>query len=202
MWKPASCDLLHHLDADDAAGLLELDALEDRPAHQPEVAVDVADRQPNITRDDVVVEPADDDPVQRIRPADLVAVDQIDVRRHARPAAPPVPPGRTARRRRCRRSAPWWPTGTRSAARRRSRDSSAWCTTRTCGYVRASSSSISRVRVRAAVVDDDHLVVGRQFRGGLNGADDHARDRAAVVVGREEDAQTGLRARGADMKNL
>ena len=38
-------DLLHHLEADDAARLLELDALEDRPPHQPEVAVDVAHRQ-------------------------------------------------------------------------------------------------------------------------------------------------------------
>jgi hypothetical protein len=40
-------DLLHHLQADDAAVLLEMDALEHRPAQQPEVAVDVAHLQPN-----------------------------------------------------------------------------------------------------------------------------------------------------------
>ena len=65
--------------------LFEIDAFEDRPAHQPEVAVDVADRQAEQQADDVVIETADDDPVQRIRPADLVAVHQIGVRRHARP---------------------------------------------------------------------------------------------------------------------
>ena len=39
-------DLLHHLDADDAARLLELDPLEDRAPHQAEIAIDVAQLQP------------------------------------------------------------------------------------------------------------------------------------------------------------
>src|SRR5262245_2202097 len=47
-----------------------------------------------------------------------------------------------------------------------------------------------RGRVRAAVVDDDHLVVRRQRRRGLDGADDHAGDRPAVVERGKEDADT------------
>ena len=47
-----------------------------------------------------------------------------------------------------------------------------------------------RRRVSAAVVDDDDFVVRRQLRGRLHGADHHAGDRAAVVVGREKNAQT------------
>ena len=59
--------------------------VEDRAAHQPEVAVDVAHLQAEQQLDGVVVDAADDDAVQRIRAADLVAVDEIDVgRRTAR----------------------------------------------------------------------------------------------------------------------
>ena len=78
-------DLLHHLEADDAAAFLEVDLLEDRPAHQPEVAVHIADAQAEQEADEMVVDPADDDAVQRIRTADLVAVDQIRCRRHPGP---------------------------------------------------------------------------------------------------------------------
>ena len=80
-------DLLHQLEADDAAGLLQLDALENRTPHQPEIAVDVAHRQAEQDADDVVVDPADHDAVKRIRAADLVAVDQIDAGPHPRATA-------------------------------------------------------------------------------------------------------------------
>ena len=56
-------DLLHHLQADDAAVLLEPHAVEDRPAQHPEVAVDVAHAQAEQHLDDVVIEAADDDAV-------------------------------------------------------------------------------------------------------------------------------------------
>jgi hypothetical protein len=46
--NPESCvlDLLDHLEADDAARLAQLDAIENRPSHQAEIAVHVANRQP------------------------------------------------------------------------------------------------------------------------------------------------------------
>src|SRR5262245_47775687 len=48
-------DLLHHLHADDPARLLEVDALEDGAAHQPEVTIHVAQLQPEQDADDVMV---------------------------------------------------------------------------------------------------------------------------------------------------
>ena len=72
-------DLLHHLQADDAAVLLEVHGVEDRAAHHAEVAVDVAHLQAEEQLDGVVIDAADDDAVQRIGAADLVAVDQIHV---------------------------------------------------------------------------------------------------------------------------
>ena len=56
-------NLLHHLEADDAAVLLEVHRVEDRAPHQPEIAVDVAHPQAEEHLDDVVVEAADDDAV-------------------------------------------------------------------------------------------------------------------------------------------
>ena len=122
--EPGVGDLLHHLEADDAAVLFEVDLVEDRSPHQPEVAVDVAHRQAEQELDGVVVDPADDDAVQRIGAADLVAVHQVDARRRTAARALPSPRDRTARRRRCRRPARAWPWRSRCAARRRSRGSS------------------------------------------------------------------------------
>src|SRR2546427_5444589 len=59
-------DLLHHFQADDAARLFELDSLEDRTAHQPEIAIDVAHLQPEERADDVMIKAADEDAMQRI----------------------------------------------------------------------------------------------------------------------------------------
>src|SRR5215475_12527878 len=72
--EPRVLDLLHHLEADHAARLAQLDLIENRPPHQAEITVDVADGQPEHQRDDVVVHPSDDDAVKRIRSADLVPV--------------------------------------------------------------------------------------------------------------------------------
>src|SRR5690606_39096284 len=77
--------LLHQLQADDAAVVLEPDAIEDRPPHQPEVAVDVADAQAEQDLHRVVVDAPDDDAVPRVGSADLVPVHQIDVVAEPRP---------------------------------------------------------------------------------------------------------------------
>ena len=103
--KAGVLDLAHHLETDDAGVALELHAIEDLAAHQAEVAVDVAHAQPEEKLHGVVVDAADDDPVQRIRPADLVASDDVGVRRQAAARAPRSPTGRTGRRRRCTRPA-------------------------------------------------------------------------------------------------
>src|SRR5205085_6218381 len=83
--EPAILDLLHHLEADHTARLLEIDSLENRPPQQPEITVDVADRQSEQDADDVVIQAADDDAVERIGAADLVAVHEIDAGGHLRP---------------------------------------------------------------------------------------------------------------------
>ena len=72
-------DLLHHLEADDAAVLLERHRVEDRPAHQPEVTVHVAHPQAEQKLHRVVIDPADHDAMNRIRSADLVAVDHVHI---------------------------------------------------------------------------------------------------------------------------
>src|SRR6185436_21084953 len=53
--EPGIVNLLHHLEADDAARLLELDALEDGPSHQSEVAVHVADVEAEHRADNVMI---------------------------------------------------------------------------------------------------------------------------------------------------
>src|SRR5207247_2145055 len=83
--EAAVLNLLHHLDADDPARLFEVDALENGASQQAEIAVDVAQLQAEQEADDVVVDPSDEDAVQRIGAADLVAVHEIRVRRHAAP---------------------------------------------------------------------------------------------------------------------
>ena len=72
-------DLGHHLDADDAAVLGQLDLVEDVATDQPQVAVDVADRQAEHRAHDGVVQLADDDPLERVVALDLVPLDDVDV---------------------------------------------------------------------------------------------------------------------------
>ena len=64
--KPGVLELLHHLQADDAAVLLQADDVEDAAPHQAEIAVDVAHLQAEQQLDDVVIDAADDDAVQRV----------------------------------------------------------------------------------------------------------------------------------------
>ena len=130
---------------------------------------------------------------KRIGAADLVAVDQVDVGRRGVATAARPPPGRTARRRRCRRRTPWSPPRSRCAAPRRSRGSSGGGRSRTCGYMRASSSRICGVPSLLPSLTTMTSWSGVSARGGLQRRHHHARDGAAVVVGREEDAQAGRR---------
>ena len=78
-------ELLHHLQADDAAVFFKAHDVEDAPPHQAEIAVDVAHLQAEQHLHDVVVDPADDDAVQRVGAADLPAVDPVDLGGHLRP---------------------------------------------------------------------------------------------------------------------
>ncbi len=59
-------DLLHHLQADDAAALLEAHAVENRPPQEAEVAIDVAYVQSEQRFHRMVIDTADDDPVHRV----------------------------------------------------------------------------------------------------------------------------------------
>src|SRR5262249_46062978 len=86
--EPAVLYLLHHLDADDAARLLQVDPMKNRPPHQPEVAVDVSQPDAEQDADDVVIDAADDDAVQGIGAADLVAVDDVRAGRQVLPELP------------------------------------------------------------------------------------------------------------------
>ena len=182
-------DLFHHFDADDAAAFLQIDPFEDRAAHQAEIAIDVAQLEAEQNADDVVIQAADDDAVQRIGAADLVTVHQIDARSHAVPqrrqfggivlrVAVSIENELLGRRaeaglQRCpvvavRRMVhrAHLPVGARQ-------------------FVGDFSGTI-----RASIVDNDDLEVRCQLRRGLDRADHHAGDGAAVVVGREEDTQT------------
>ena len=137
-------------------------AVEDRAPHQPEVAVDVAHLQAEHQADDVVVEPADDDAVQRIRAADLVAVDEVGVGRERAHSSDEL--ARIVLR---------VAVGVEDQVLGRRPEA---------GLQRAAVAAVLRVvndadvrigarqlvgdlrrRVAAAVVDDDDLVVGRQF---------------------------------------
>src|SRR5204863_5450385 len=78
-------DLLDHLDADDSARLLEVDALEDVAPHQTEIAVDVPKLEAEQHADDVMIDASDHDPMERIGAADLVAVHEVRAGGHLLP---------------------------------------------------------------------------------------------------------------------
>src|SRR4029078_3336313 len=60
---PCILDLLHHLQADDAAVLLETYAVEDRPPEQAEITIDVAHVETEQCFHRVVIDTSDDDPM-------------------------------------------------------------------------------------------------------------------------------------------
>src|SRR6266536_1093828 len=72
-------ELAHELDADHSGRLLELDGLELRPAHEPEVAVGIAKSEAEDERDEPVVDATDDLPGEIVRPVELVALHDVDV---------------------------------------------------------------------------------------------------------------------------
>jgi hypothetical protein len=183
-------DLAHHLQADDARVALQLHAVEDLAAQQAEVAVDVAHAQPEEELDDVVIGPTDDDAVQRIRSADLVAIHHVGVIGQTLPQRFEL----------CRvvlRIA----VGVSDQRFRGGRESGSQGATvpaislvmddanlrvRACQFVGDSAG-----RVAAPVVDDDHLEVRGQAARHLNGADDETGDGPRVVVRGKENAQPG-----------
>ena len=190
--EPGVLDLLHHLQADHPAVLLELDRVEDRPAHQPEVAVDVADLQPEQHLDGVVIDAADDDAVQRIGAADLVAVDQVDAiaermpeHDHLRRIVLRVAVGVEHQLAGGRRE-----TAAQGAA------VAAILLVVDDADLRIGAGELVenlRGRIGAAVVDDDHLEVrASAVRAVRQRRDDQAGDRPAVVVCGEEHAEPRL----------
>ena len=182
-------DLLHQLEADDAARLFQLDVLEHRSPHQAEITVDVPHRQAEEDADDMVIKAPDDDPVPRIGPADLVAVHQIGVGRHLGPQHGEL--GGIVLR--VAVGVEDQLLGRRAEAGLQGAAIAAILRMMHHADVRVGSRELVgdlRGRVRAAVVDDDDLEVRRQLRRSLNGANHHARDGAAVVVRREENTQT------------
>ena len=56
-------DLLHQLQADHPATLLQTHPVEDRAAHESKIAVDIPDAEPEERPHGVVIEASDDDPV-------------------------------------------------------------------------------------------------------------------------------------------
>ena len=186
--EPGVGDLLHHLEADDAAVFGELHTVEHAAANEPEVAVHVPDLQAEQPLHRVVVDAADDNPMQRIGPADLIAVHEIHARPHVRPEqldfrwvvlsvavgvedqvlAGLAKPG---------------PECAAVAAVSIVIDDADF-RIRACELVRN-----LRRRVRAPVVDHQDLEVRRELPGAPPRGNHQAGDRAAVVVGGKEDAE-------------
>ena len=191
-------DLLHHLEADHAAVLFQPHLVENRPAHHAEITVDVAHLQSEQHLDDVVVQASDENAVPRIRSAELVAVHQIHAGAHLLPEqlhlawivlsiAIGVEDDFFRRR---RKSAAQGPAVSAIGGMRHDAER---------GIDLRQRIQNLRRRVGAAVVDDNHLVVRRQPRGGLKRTNHKAGNRAAVVVRREKNTETrrgGRRAAG------
>jgi hypothetical protein len=70
--------LFHHLYADHAAIVRELDLLEETPSEESEIAVDILDVQPEQEAHKALIDGTNDNPVPGVRPADLVPVYRIN----------------------------------------------------------------------------------------------------------------------------
>src|SRR5262245_29064469 len=81
---PGQLEALDHLDADRAAAGTEIHIVIGVAPNQPKVAVDVAYMDPEREPDQPAVDVSDDDSMQRVRAAYLVAVDYIDIVGHQR----------------------------------------------------------------------------------------------------------------------
>ncbi len=186
-------DLLHQLEADDAAVLFEADLFEDAAAHQAEVAVDVAHAQAEQRLHGVMVEPPDHDAVPGVGPADLVAVHQIDVVGHPFPEQ-----GHLAG------IVLGVAVGVEDELLARGLEAAAQGAAVAAILLMMNDPDLGidarelvedlRREVAAAVVDHDDFVIGREPSRRQQRVQHHAGDGAAVVVRGEEDAQSA----GAD----
>src|SRR5688572_25726955 len=77
-------ELLHHLDTNYAAVIGELDAVEEIPAEEPKVTVDILHIEAEQHPHQELINPPQDDSILRIRAADLVSINDVDVRSHCR----------------------------------------------------------------------------------------------------------------------
>jgi hypothetical protein len=191
-------DLLHHLETDHAARFLQLDLVEDRSPHQPEVAVDVAHLQAEHDRHDMVVEAADHDSVQRIRAIDLVAVHEMRLGREPDPqigelrgVVLPVSVGVEDELFRSG-AKPGLKGAAVSAVHRMVHDPDA-------GIPPGELVGDRPGRVGASIVDHDDFVVRRECGGRLDRANHHAGDRRAVVQGGKEHAEPWRPGRALDV---
>ena len=183
--------LLHQLDADDAGRAREAHLVEDLPAHQPEVAVHVAQPQAEGELDEPVVEPADHDPVQRVVAGDLVAVHEVHLGREG-----------LEQRLQLARVVLRVAVGVEDELLRGGGEAGAQRPAVAAVLLVVDHLEPREVPrhlveqlagvVRAAVVDHDHLVVvGERPRRHVR-HQRQARDGAGVVVGGKEDAETGF----------
>ena len=190
--EPVVLDLLHQLHADHAGRAGEPHLVEHLPPHQAEVAVHVPQAQAEERAHEGVIEPADDDAVQRIGPADLVAVHEVHVRAQRLVQLEQLPGIVLG-----------VAVGVEDQLLGRG------------GEARAQRAAVTAVGavvddlepgevgghlvqerprvVRAAVVDHDDLVVVRQLARGHVGDEGEARDGARVVVRGKEDGEAGPR---------
>ena len=72
--------LLHELEADDTAVLFKCDLIKDTATHQPEVTINVSEAKPEQGLYKIVIQTSNDDPMQGIGSANLVAVNEVDLR--------------------------------------------------------------------------------------------------------------------------
>ena len=79
---PISLELLHHLDADDTTVTSELDALEDSSSEKPEITIHIPNIQLEQPSHQTLIQPAENDAMPGIGPADFVAVHDVDLFSH------------------------------------------------------------------------------------------------------------------------
>jgi hypothetical protein len=82
--EAAVVELLHHLERKRSVAGRELDGLETAPADEAEVAVHVADAVAERQLHQVLIDAAEDDAMERVVPADLVPVHDVDAGPHVR----------------------------------------------------------------------------------------------------------------------
>ena len=77
--KSMVLELFHQLETDGAGGGGEVDLVEDSPAHEAEIAIHVTQAESEKEPNDVVIKPADNNPVKGIKALNLEPVDHVTV---------------------------------------------------------------------------------------------------------------------------